>query len=430
MQFAQERYNQGGRLVIGGADAERLCEQFGTPLYVVDEDGLREQCRQFTRLMRRYFPGGRVAYACKAFCCKEMCRIVSYEGLSLDIVSRGELSTALAADVEPKQLIYHGYNKPATELLYALQSGVGRIVCDDFEELLRLDRMAQDEGKTAKVLLRITPGVEADTHRAILTGAADSKFGFSLIGAEAMRAVEIARSLPHLKLCGLHCHIGSQIPDIGPFEAAAQRMADLLAEVSKTTGVTLPELNLGGGYAIAYTGTESPPEPEDYLRAISAVLHRRCAANGLALPEVTIEPGRSVAGPFGVTLYRVGAVKQTGSGHVYVGIDGGMTDNPRYALYKAPYAAAAALRMNEEQPHTVTLAGRSCESGDTLGENLPLQTVCPGELVAVFCTGAYNFSMASAYNRLPRPAVVMVSGGTARLAVRRQTITELMQDDV
>ncbi|MFA9381416.1 MAG: diaminopimelate decarboxylase [Acetanaerobacterium sp.] len=430
MFLSGTQVNQYGHLTIGGVDTVALCAQYGTPLYVMDEEELRRRCRSFARHMREMFPDGRVAYACKAFCCKEMCRIASGEGIHLDIVSRGELHTALSAGLLPERMILHGYNKSARELREALDHGVGRIVVDSFDELVLLNELAGAASKTADILLRITPGVCPDTHRAVITGADDSKFGFSLKTGDAQRAVETALSHPSLRLCGVHCHIGSQIADCAPFVLAAERMADFLTEINRRTGRALPELNLGGGFAIRYCEDDEVPAPEDYLRSVSEGLHRRCRQNGVQCPRVTIEPGRSIAGPCGITLYTAGSIKQIPDIRTFVAIDGGMTDNPRYALYHARYTAVVANRMDAPCDCTVTLAGRCCESGDLLGERMPLQNVQTGDIVAVLATGAYNFSMASSYNRLPHPAVVMVSGGVSRVVVRRQSIEDILACDL
>ncbi len=422
--------NQYGHLTVGGVDCAALCAQYGSPLYVVDEYAMKRRCRDFVRYINEYFPGGRVAYASKAFCCKEICRIISYEGLHLDVVSGGELHTALAADVPPERIILHGYNKTIGELLDALKYNVGRIVVDSFEELGLLAQLAQDKGAVPNVLLRITPGILAKTHQAVMTGAEDSKFGFSITAGDAMRAVTEALASPFLNLCGLHSHIGSQITDIRPFALTAQRMAEFLMQIKHHTGKTLAELNLGGGYAIAYHDDDDVPQPEEYLSMMSQALRVKCTEYGLSIPQVIIEPGRSLVGPCGITLYTAGSIKQMSNGRIYIAIDGGMTDNPRYALYRARYRAVVANRINQPKNQAVTLAGRSCESGDLIGEEMPLGQVTAGDIIAVFSTGAYNFSMASNYNRLPRPAVVMVSDGNARLVVARQRVEDMLLLDI
>ncbi len=419
-----------GQLTIGGVSCTALCEEYGTPLFVMDEYAIKQRCRNYLRAMQQYFANGRVAYACKAFCCKKICRIVNCEGLYLDIVSGGEMHTALAAGVLPERLILHGYNKTASELLDALRFGVGRIVVDSFEELRLIIELASMKHTKADILLRITPGVAAHTHQAVITGAEDSKFGFQISNGDALRAVKAALDSPHLNLCGLHCHIGSQIVDIAPFEAASERMVDFLHEIYVATGKMLPELNMGGGYAIPYCEDDVVPQPEEYIRRISEAVHRKCNETGIEVPVVTIEPGRSIVGPCGITLYTAGSIKKMTNGRIYVAIDGGMTDNPRYALYHSRYTATVATRMNEPKTQLVTLAGRACESGDLIGEEMPLQPVHTGDIIAVFSTGAYNFSMASSYNRLPRPAVVMVSDGRARLVVARQRIEDILCGDI
>ncbi len=423
-------HKQDGHMIFGGVDCTDLCAQYGTPLYVLDEVAIKRRCREFVRTMNDCFDDGRVAYACKAFCCKEICRIANCEGLYLDIVSSGELHTALAADFPPNRMILHGYNKPVDTLSEALKYGVGRIVVDSFEELSLIHQLAAAKQTKADILLRITPGVHADTHQAILTGSEDSKFGFSLSCGDAQRAVESALNDPFLNLHGLHCHIGSQISDVLPFELAARRMSDFFHEVYLESGAVLHELNMGGGYAIAYSEDDMVPQPEDYIRRITVVIRDRCKINGQEIPSITIEPGRSVIGPCGITLYTAGCIKNMANGRIYVAVDGGMTDNPRYALYRARYTAEVATRMNEPKDQVVTLSGRCCESGDLLGERMPLQQFSTGDIIAVLCTGAYNFSMASSYNRLPRPAVVMVKDGQTRLVVAKQRIEDILCGDI
>ncbi len=422
--------NSKGHLTIGGADTATLAAQYGTPLYVMDEDLIIENCRRFRLAMQACYAESSVAYACKAFCCKEICRIADREGLHLDVVSAGELYTALAAGFPAGRIILHGSNKSAQELSMAIENGVGRIVADHITELLTINRLAAEAQKTVDVLLRIKPGVDVHTHHAVITGNAASKFGFSLEHDEALQAVKTALSSSNIQLIGLHCHIGSQIAEPEPFAQAAQVMAGFLGRIKQETGLELNELNLGGGFAIRYTEEDAPDCSSECIRQTADALSTACARNGIQTPRVFIEPGRAIVGPAGLTLYTVGAVKRVSDALTYVSVDGGMADNPRYALYQSRYTAIAAGRMGEEPHSTVTVAGRCCESGDIIGEQLLLPDMHPGELLAVLCTGAYNYSMASNYNRLPKPAVVMVSNGKPRIVVQRQSLDDLMNRDV
>ncbi len=423
--------NSLGHLTIGGVDTIALSAQYGTPLFVINERQLRNRCREYVEAMSTLFLNGRAAYACKAFCCKEMCRIADAEGMSLDVVSLGELHTALSAGFPPHRMILHGSNKSTEELATAVKAGIGRIVVDGFWELERLAELTEGLSTHVGILLRIRPDVAAHTHHAVETGREDSKFGFSLVAGEALEAVALATRMTGVRLFGLHCHIGSQISECAPYELAVNRMVQLLAKIKRRFGVELPELNLGGGLAIRYAFTQKePPAIGEYLSRISIALKEACGQYNVSCPSVTVEPGRSIVGPCGITLYTVGAIKRVESGRTYISVDGGMADNPRYALYQSQYEAVTANRAGEPRSQRVSLAGRCCESGDLLGEEMPLQSAKAGEIIAVLATGAYNFSMASNYNRLPRPSVVMTSDGHARLVVRRQTIDDLIANDL
>lgn len=422
--------NAQGHLTVGGCDAVSLAETFGTPLYVMDEPSIRGALREFKTAMDTYAAnGGRVAYASKACSFKELYRIVNEEGCGADVVSGGELYTALQTGFPADRLYFHGNNKSDAELRMALESGVGRIVVDNPEELRRLSAMAGAMGKTAAVYLRITPGVEAHTHSFIRTGQIDSKFGFTLENGEALRGAVEAVKLNAITLKGFHCHIGSQIFDDEPFVEAADVMLTFMRQVRETTGVTVGELNLGGGFGAMYTSDDTPKSREAVVRRAAEAVEQKAAALGFPCPFLVIEPGRSVVAEAGVTLYTVGHVKEIPGMRTYVSVDGGMTDNPRYILYQAPYTALIANRAGAPADKTVTIAGRCCESGDLLQENAPLQACEPGDTLAVLATGAYNYSMASNYNRLPRPAVVMTKDGKARVVVRAETYKDLADRD-
>lgn len=423
--------NREGHLTIGECDTVSLAKDYGTPLYVMDEETIRTNARSYRDSMNRYYNcKGKVLYASKAFCCKEMCRIAREEGMGLDIVSGGELFTALKAGFDPKDIFFHGNNKTRQEIVYALECGVGRFVADNLSELEMLDSLAGKLGKKAHILFRIKPGVDAHTHDFIRTGQIDSKFGFALETGEAEEAVARASGMQHLVLRGIHCHIGSQIFEIEPFELAADIMIGFMAKIKQRLGIEFDELNLGGGFGIKYVASHDPIEYDRYLEKISVRVKQACEKYGIGLPFIYIEPGRSIVGPAGITLYEVGSVKEIPGVRTYVGVDGGMNDNPRYALYQAPYEVLIANKAGEKRVKTVTVAGKCCESGDLIQENVAIQEPEVGDLMAVLATGAYNYSMASNYNRNPRPAVVMVKEGTPRIIVRPESYEDLIRNDV
>ena len=395
--------NGNGNLTIGGADTVQIAKEYGTPVYVFDENEIRKNLRAFKNSMDEYYAGnGLAVYASKAFCCKEMCRICMQEGTGIDVVSGGELYTALSVGFPAEKIVFHGNNKTYDELYAAVTNGVGRIVVDNITELETLSRIASELGKTAGIMFRIKPGIDAHTHDFIKTGQIDSKFGFALETGEAMEAVKKALAMPNIKLRGLHCHIGSQIFDIDPFELAAEVMLNLYKQIKDETGYEFDELNLGGGFGIKYLESEQPRPYADYMKNVSGVVRANCEKLGLKMPFVLIEPGRSVVGAAGITLYTVGAVKEIPDIRTFVSVDGGMSDNPRYALYKSDYEIVCANKAAEERSETVTVAGKCCESGDLIQENTKLQKVEAGDILAVLSTGAYNYSMASNYNR-PAP---------------------------
>lgn len=423
--------NEKGHLTVSGADTTELAGRYGTPLMVYSEDGIRRNCRKFVSSIEENYDGNGLAlYASKAFSCLEMYRICKQENMGVDVVSGGELYTALKAGFPAERIYFHGNNKTNDEIAYALQSGVGRIVADNVEELRRISAMAAQRGQAANLFLRIKPGIDAHTHNFIRTGQIDSKFGFALETGEAMEAVRLVLADANLSLKGLHCHIGSQIFDIDPFEHAAEVMLTFIADIKKETGLELGELNLGGGFGIKYTEKDAPEDFTAYMKRVSVVVKEKCAALGLAVPFILIEPGRSIVGAECVTLYTVGSVKHIPNIRTYVSIDGGMTDNPRYILYQSEYEILCANKANQPKDMVVTVAGKCCESGDLIQENAPVQTVEAGDLLAVLSTGAYNYSMASNYNRVPRPAVVVVSEGKERLIVRRESYEDMTRNDV
>ncbi|MDQ6651021.1 MAG: diaminopimelate decarboxylase [Actinomycetota bacterium] len=415
-----------GVLTLGGIDVRDLATEHGTPAYVLDEEDLRERCRTW----RDAFADADVYYAGKAFLCTAMARWVAEAGLSLDVCTGGELAVAERAGFPADRLLFHGNNKSVGELERALQYGVGRVVVDSFEELARLAFLADRAGLRQRILLRVTPGVEAHTHDYVATGQEDQKFGFSLAAGTAAEAIRRALMLPSVELVGLHAHIGSQIFDTQGFALAAHRMIGLLGTVREEHGVELPELDLGGGLGIAYTSADAPLPVDELAERLRAVVGKECAALGLAVPRLAVEPGRAISGPTTVTLYEVGTVKALPGLRTYVSVDGGMSDNIRTALYGAHYTAVLASRTSSAEARPVTLCGKHCESGDIVVHDVSLPAdLAPGDLLAVPASGAYHRSMASNYNHVPRPPVVAVADGRSRVIVRRETEDDLLRLD-
>jgi len=424
------RINEKGHLVIGGCDVTDLAKEFGTPLYIMDEALIRQRAREFVEAFRKTGLKFQVAYASKAFSTTAMCRIADEEGLSLDVVSDGELYTALKAGFPAHRIHFHGNNKTPQEIELALDADIGCFVVDNFTEMHMLDALAGEKGKRVKVLLRITPGVEAHTHEFISTGQQDSKFGFDLASGMAFRAVQEAIGLPNLQLIGVHSHIGSQIFEVEGFRLAVDKVAGFAAEVRDKLGVTFSVFNMGGGFGIRYVEGDRPLPLAQYVQAIADAIISSCKAADYPLPEVWIEPGRSIVGDAGTTLYTIGTSKDIPGIRKYIAVDGGMMDNPRPALYGSKYEAIVANRANEPCTETVSVAGKACESGDMLIWDLKVPPVQPGDLLAVFCTGAYNYAMSSNYNRIRRPAVVFVKDGKADLVVARETLDDIVRNDL
>lgn len=423
--------NNAGHLTIGGADTVELAAKYGTPLYVMDENQIRDNCRAYVQSIEDYYDGkGLVLYASKAFCCLEMCRICAQEKLGLDVVSAGELYTAVKAGFPMDKIYFHGNNKTMQELTFAISGNVGRIVVDNITELNMINDLAMQMNKTAKVLLRIKPGIDAHTHNFIRTGQIDSKFGFALETGEAFEAVKTAIEMSNIELTGIHCHIGSQIFEIEPFMLAAEVMIKFIAKIKNELGYEINQLNLGGGFGIKYLEDDRPVPYGEYMRKVSDVVKSTCENLGVTRPQILIEPGRSIVGAEGITLYTVGMVKKIPDIRTYVSVDGGMTDNPRYILYQAKYEVISATHADRPKDRVVSLAGKCCESGDLIGENMKISHVSSGDIVAVLSTGAYNFSMASNYNRVPRPAVVMIRNGQDRVIVNRQTYDDIIKNDI
>lgn len=423
--------NGQGHLTVGGADTVKLAQKYGTPLYVLDENCIRKQCKTYVEAAHKYFGAEALPlYASKALCFTEMYRIAAEEGMGVDCVSGGELYTAKRAGFPAERIYFHGNNKTDKDIADAMDMGVGTFVVDNCEELCAVSREAVGRRKEQKILLRITPGIDPHTHKAISTGNIDSKFGSAIATGQAMEIVKRAIAADGVKLVGLHCHIGSQIFDIEPFAEAAKIMVRFISEIKKECGYEIKELNLGGGLGVKYTEYDREMDYTDAIRQISENVRALCRENGIALPRVILEPGRSLVAAAGATLYTVGSVKEIPDFRNYVAVDGGMPDNPRYALYQSQYTALIANKASEKRDYRATVAGRCCESGDLIGENMELQRPQRGDILAVLVTGAYNYSMASNYNRLPRPPIVMIKDGKDRVAVRRETYEDIVKNDM
>jgi len=420
-----------GSLVIGGVDLRDLVAEHGSPAYVLDEDDFRARARAFKHAFKDFD----VYYAGKAFLCTTVVRWVMDEGLNLDICSGGELAVALRAGADPKRLGFHGNNKSESELARALDAGVGRIIVDSEYEISRLIELARERNTTAPVMIRVTAGVEAHTHEYIATAHEDQKFGFSITSGAAFEAVARVNEAPELELLGLHSHIGSQIFDSSGFEVAAKRVIALHARVSDELGVDMPDLDLGGGFGIAYTTQDDPSDPAQLATELGKIVEHECRAFEVEVPRVSIEPGRAIVGPAMCTVYSVGTVKEVeldyGASRSYISVDGGMSDNIRTALYDADYSCTLANRYSDAEPALARVVGKHCESGDIVvkDEFLP-SDVRPGDLIAVPGTGAYCRSMASNYNHVPRPPVIAVKDGRTRVVVRRETEDDLLALDM
>ncbi|SDJ77385.1 diaminopimelate decarboxylase [Streptomyces indicus] len=417
-----------GALTVGGIEVARLAEEFGTPAYFMDEADFRARCRSWREA---FGTEADVFYAGKAFLSRAIVKWLYEEGLNLDVCSGGELATALSAGMPAERIAFHGNNKSEAEIERAVEAGVGRIVLDSFQEIVRVAHIAQRLGKVQPVLIRVTVGVEAHTHEFIATAHEDQKFGIALAGGQAAEAVRRALKLDGLELLGIHSHIGSQIFDMAGFEVSARRVVQLLAAIRDEHGVELPEIDLGGGLGIAYTSEDDPREPHEIAKALSEIVARECDSAGLRAPRISVEPGRAIVGPTAFTLYRVGTVKPLEGLRTYVSVDGGMSDNIRTALYDAEYSVALVSRTSTAEPMLSRVVGKHCESGDIVVKDAFLPAdLAPGDLIAVPATGAYCRSMASNYNHALRPPVVAVHDGEARVIIRRETEEDLLALDV
>ena len=420
--------NEKGHLVVGGCDTVELAVEFGTPLYVFDEFSLRSKCREFKTEFGQRYSETTLIYASKAFLNRALAVIFNEEGLGLDVVSAGELATARSVDFPLDMVYFHGNNKSTEEIRLALKHHVGRIVVDNFDELDRLGEMAEETGHIPDILLRLTPGVDPHTHEHITTGVLGGKFGFPLFSAD--RAVTEAMSAPSLNLVGLHFHLGSLIFEVQPYEEALEVVLEFAAEMKRKHGFELEELNIGGGFAIQYTMDSPAPPISTYAEAIVSKMVSKCRLLKLAPPMLTIEPGRAIVGQAGIALYRVGVVKDIPGIRCYVSVDGGMADNIRPVLYGAKYEALVANKVLEEEVGLVTIAGRFCESGDILVEDISLPLVSAGDIIAIPDCGAYCLPLQSNYNASLKPAIVGVKEGKARLIRRRETFDDFARCDL
>lgn len=423
--------NEKGHLTFAGYDTVELAEKYGTPLYLMDEDKIREHVRTYKTAMAQYFPAGSMPeFASKAFSCKQIYRIMAEEGIDIDVVSPGEIYTAAAAGFPMENSFFHGNNKTDSDIRFAIENKVGCFVVDGEDELLALDRIAGEMGVKQNILLRITPGIDPHTHKKISTGSVDSKFGTAIETGQAMEIVKKALELQNVKLCGFHCHVGSQVFESQPFTDASEIMLEFIAEVRDKLGYTAEILNLGGGLGVRYTKDDPEIDYGEKIKEVAEILNSQCEKLGLPVPKILMEPGRSLVADAGMTLYTVGSVKEITGCKNYVSIDGGMTDNPRYTLYESPYTVVLASRAKDEKDYTATVAGRCCESGDLIQENVKMPKPRRGEILAVLTTGAYNYSMASNYNRVGRPPVVMLNSERDYTAVRRESLKDLCALDL
>jgi diaminopimelate decarboxylase len=428
--FGTMKINEQGALSIGGCDTLKLAKEFNTPLYVMDEELVRQNCRLFKDAFTKNGIATEVIYASKAFQNLAICKVILEEGLALDVVSGGELYTAMKADFPVEKIYFHGNNKTGHELEMAIAAGVGRIVVDNSQELELIEEICAGLNKSVDILLRVNPGVEAHTHAFIQTSKNDSKFGESIFSEEIGLMIERIMESAHVNLKGLHCHIGSQIFEEESFYSVANIMMEFIAKLQSKHGFVTEELNLGGGFGVYYTQEDMPIDIKSCLQNMIEHIINQASLLNIKVPKLMIEPGRAIVANAGTTLYEVGAIKKTYGGRDYIFVDGGMTDNPRTALYDAKYEAMIADKANVESSMLYTIAGKCCESGDIIIRDIELPKTEKGDIVAVLCTGAYNYSMSSNYNRIPRPAVVFVKDGIAKIVVKRESYEDILRNDI
>ena len=423
---------QNGILHFAGQDTTKLAEKYGTPLYLMDEDKIREKCRAYKHAFEKNFgPSAQPLYASKACCFKRIYEIMKEEGMGIDVVSSGEIYTALKAGFDLSQAYFHSNNKTDADISYAIENGIGYFVADNIEEVKAVEAEAARRGITQKLLLRLTPGIDPHTYEAVATGKVDSKFGTAIETGQAIEITKFTLEQPHVELVGFHCHVGSQVFEEDIFERAAVVMLEFIAEVKETLSYTVPMLDLGGGYGVRYVESDPYLDIETKVSQVAEAIRSACTRLGIDVPEIHMEPGRSIVADAGMTLYTVGTVKKIPGYKNYVSIDGGMTDNPRFALYGSSYTCFLANKMDEAHDFECSVVGRCCESGDIIQEHVMMPaSVGRNDIVAVCTTGAYNYTMASNYNRVGRPPVVMLSGGDSYVAVRRESLEDLCRNDL
>ena len=420
-----------GHLYFAGQDTVELAKQYGTPLYLMDEDKIRESCRVYTEAFKKHFgEKARPLYASKANCFKRIYEIMREEDMGIDVVSSGEIYTAIRAGYDLSRAYFHSNNKTDADIAYGMDNGIGYFVADNVEEIKAIEAEAARRGTRQKVLLRLTPGIDPHTYEAIATGKVDSKFGSAIETGQAEEITVFTLAQPHVELMGFHCHVGSQVFGEDIFERAAVVMLEFIADMKAKHGFMAPQLDLGGGYGVRYVESDPYLDVDTKVGQVAAAIKEACARLNIEMPEIHMEPGRSIVAAAGMTLYTCGTVKKIPGYKNYVSIDGGMPDNPRYALYESKYTVLLANRMEEEKTFTCDVVGRCCESGDIIQPAVTMPEPNRGDIVAVCTTGAYNYSMASNYNRVPRPPVVMLRGGESYVAVKRETYADLVANDV
>lgn len=423
--------NEKGHLTVGGCDTVDVCEKYGTPMYLMDEERIRDNMRSYKNAIDKYYGGkGLCLYASKAFSALYIYKVAKEEGLGVDVVSGGELYTALKAGFDPSKIVFHGNNKSFGEIKMAVENRVGHIIIDAKEEIEVIDSLSRENGVKTKVMIRVKPGVDAHTHEFISTGQIDSKFGFAVENGEAFEIAKYALGFENIEITGLHCHVGSQMFLYEPFALTAEIMMNFYAKLKNELGLSLCELNLGGGFGIKYTEEDTPVDYEGFIDSVSGVIHEICKEKNLDVPFIYMEPGRSIVGDAGITLYTAGGIKDIKDIRKYVSVDGGMGDNPRYILYGAVHDAVIANRAADKPTEKVTICGKCCESGDVIIENAFMPEIKSGDKIAVMSTGAYNYSMASNYNRIPRPPVVMAKNGETKLIVKRESYEDIIKNDI
>ena len=423
--------NEKGNLSFTGFDTIELAKKYGTPLYLMDENKIREHIRTYKNAMADFLPEGSVPeFASKAFSCKQIYRIVKEEGINVDLVSCGEIFTAFSAGFPMANAFFHGNNKTDQDIEFAMDKGIGHFVCDSLDELEAINQIAGDKGIRQKVILRLSPGIDPHTHKKIATGSVDSKFGFPIETGDAFEATKTTLLMQNIILSGYHCHIGSQIFDIKPFCDAADIMLEFINFVKTSIGYEPEHLNLGGGLGVRYLESDPVIDYREKIGEIAKAMNEKAESLGLKLPKILMEPGRSLVADAGMTLYTVGSIKEIKGYKNYVSVDGGMADNPRYTLYESPYTVLAAANPNGKKEFVATVAGRCCESGDVIQENVELPLVKRNDILAVLTTGAYNYSMASNYNRLPKPPVVMLKDGVDYVGGKRETFEDVLSKDI